>query len=193
MFIELTDHLRCPEPHDEAFLVLLPDRMDGRRVAAGHLGCPVCGWSTEWTDGVPVFGPVEANAAAGEPPFDAAALVALLGLSGPGGWIALAGRAGSLGRELAELLPDVGIASINPPAEVVPSEPVSVIRSPSWPIKRHSMRGVVVGADATHWTDAAIGSLLPGLRGAGEGTSPEESPTHELISVTPGLWLTRAR
>ena len=51
MHIELTDHLRCPREHAEAFLVLLPDRMDQRRVVAGHLGCPVCGWSTAWTDG----------------------------------------------------------------------------------------------------------------------------------------------
>ena len=26
MFIELTDHLRCPEDHEESFLVLLPDQ-----------------------------------------------------------------------------------------------------------------------------------------------------------------------
>ena len=25
MFIELTDHLRCPEDHEEAYLVLLPE------------------------------------------------------------------------------------------------------------------------------------------------------------------------
>ncbi len=42
MHIELTDLLRCPADHDEAFLVLLPDRMEGRRVLAGHLGCPMC-------------------------------------------------------------------------------------------------------------------------------------------------------
>jgi hypothetical protein len=27
LFIELTDHLRCPNDHDESFLVLLPDLM----------------------------------------------------------------------------------------------------------------------------------------------------------------------
>ena len=43
MFIELTDHLRCPEDHDEQFWCLLPDRLDGRSVKEGQLGCPVCG------------------------------------------------------------------------------------------------------------------------------------------------------
>ena len=52
MFIELTDHLRCPADHDESFLVLLPDRMEGRSVRTGHLGCPVCGRTFQLADGV---------------------------------------------------------------------------------------------------------------------------------------------
>ena len=51
MFIELTDHLRCPADHEEAFLVLLPDQMDGRAVRGGALGCPVCGWIRIWNRG----------------------------------------------------------------------------------------------------------------------------------------------
>ena len=52
MFIELTDHLRCPADHDESYLVLLPDQMEGRSVRAGQLGCPVCGRTYQLTDGV---------------------------------------------------------------------------------------------------------------------------------------------
>jgi hypothetical protein len=194
MFIELTDHLRCPEPHDEAFLVLLPDRMEGRRVAAGHLGCPICGWNTAWVDGVPVFGEAIASPAdVGELPFDAAAILALLGLEGSGGWVALVGRVGVLGEDLAALLPDVGIAAINPPDSVTPSDRVSVIRSPSWPIKQHAVRGVVIGDDAAGWSAEALGSVLPGLRGAGEGAPPADAATHELVSETSGLWLARRR
>jgi hypothetical protein len=193
MFIELTDHLRCPEPHDEAFLVLLPDRMEGRRVTAGHLGCPVCGWSTAWDDGVPVFGEVPDSEDPGEPPFDAAATLALLGLDGPGGWLALAGRVGVLAEALAALLPEVGVAAVNPPARVRPSERVSVIRSHNWPVKRHAMRGVVVGEDALDWTTEAVASVLPGLRALGEGAPPAAAVTHELVSETSGLWLLRTR
>ena len=46
MYIELTDHLRCPENHEERFLVLLPDRVEDRSVRTGQLGCPVCGRRT---------------------------------------------------------------------------------------------------------------------------------------------------
>jgi uncharacterized protein YbaR (Trm112 family) len=52
MYIELTDHLRCPENHEERFLVLLPDRVEDRSVRTGQLGCPVCGRTFVLVDGV---------------------------------------------------------------------------------------------------------------------------------------------
>ena len=42
MHIELTEMLRCPEPHAEAFLVLSTAEMSGRSVVSGVVGCPVC-------------------------------------------------------------------------------------------------------------------------------------------------------
>ena len=51
MFIELTDHLRCPADHTESYLVLLPDEMQDRSVRTGRLGCPVCGRTYVLTDG----------------------------------------------------------------------------------------------------------------------------------------------
>ena len=52
MFIELTDHLRCPADHEESYLVLLPDRMEERSVREGRLGCPVCGRTYTLADGI---------------------------------------------------------------------------------------------------------------------------------------------
>src|SRR5438270_113569 len=40
--IELTEMLRCPEPHGEAFLVMSTGQMLGRMVRSGILGCPIC-------------------------------------------------------------------------------------------------------------------------------------------------------
>jgi len=184
--IELTDHLRCPVDHDEAFLVLIPDRMEGRRVLAGHLGCPVCGWSSAWDDGIPRFDQVEPSQ--GEPGFDAAAALAMLGISGPGGWLALAGRAGALAQGIAALLPDVRLVAVNPPAHVVSDAVVSVVRSSRWPLKRHSMRGVVVG-DGPDGV-AALGSVLPGLRAVGEGEPPVGAG--EPVATAPGLWVLKS-
>ncbi|MGH7582219.1 MAG: hypothetical protein ACREL5_03225 [Gemmatimonadales bacterium] len=190
MHIELTDHLRCPRDHDEAYLVLLPDRMDHRRVIAGHLGCPICGWNTSWTDAIPDFG--GGWSAEDGPPFDAAGAAAMLGLGGPGGLVALAGAAGALAPKLAELLHGVAIVAINPPAAVQPSEEISVLRSGAWPLKEHSMRGVVLGADAGRWRDQAIATTLPGLRTIASGDPPSGAGI-ELLAHAGGIWVVRHR
>jgi len=189
--IELTDHLRCPQDHAEGFLVLLPERMEGRRVVAGHLGCPACGWNTAWRDGIPGFG---GGARSHElPPCDAAAVVALLGVVGPGGWLALSGSAGALATELAEQLPGVHLVAINPPTGVNPTDAISVIGSGRWPIKAHAMRGVVLGADGGGWRDAGVQSVLPGLRAVGFGAPPAASSGVEILGVADGLWVVRRR
>ena len=170
--------------------MLLPDRMEQRLVVAGHLGCPRCGWSTAWTDSVPDFG--DGWRATTAPPFDAAAAHALLGLEGSGGWVALAGDTGALARELAALLPGVAIVAVNPPADLVPDERVSVIVSGAWPLKAHAMRGVLLGGDASEWRDAALASVLPGLRLVGQGAAPTGTGV-QLLGDAGGVWVVRRR
>lgn len=189
MHIELTDHLRCPMSHEESFVVLLPERMDGRRVLSGHLGCPTCGWGTAWDDAIPAFGggiPAE-----GRPAVDADGAVALLGLDGPGGWVVLAGRAGALVGGVREALPGVGLVLLNPPPEATPDAVVSVLRSAVWPIKRHAMRGIVLGEDAAAMAVPALGSVLPGLRLAGEGAPPPLGPGDTVLGEAGGVWVVR--
>jgi uncharacterized protein YbaR (Trm112 family) len=55
MFIELVDSLRCPHPHEDSWLVASADRMDGRDIVAGVLGCPVCRRQFAITDRVADF------------------------------------------------------------------------------------------------------------------------------------------
>jgi len=186
MHIELTDHLRCPQAHEEAFLVLLPDRTEQRRIIAGHLGCPMCGWSTAWTDGIPDFG--GGWRGTGAPPFDATGAHALLGLDGPGGWVALAGNAGTLAEDLAALLPGVAFVAVNPPASVAATAATSVLLSGAWPLKTHSMRGVVLGTDAATWRDAALLTTLPGLRVVGCGEAPVGEGV-KLLGNADGVWV----
>lgn len=169
--------------------MLLPDRIDQRRVIAGHLGCPICGWSTAWTDGVPDFG--DSWWGAGFPPFDAAAARALLGIEGPGGWIALAGNAGALAEPLQALLGDVAVVAINPPISI-DGQAVSVVLSGEWPLKAHAMRGVILGADAAGWRDAAVLTTLPGLRCIGVG-DPPVGPGADLLADAGGVWVATHR
>src|SRR5947209_18880895 len=85
--------LRCPEAHEEAFLVLSTGEMVGRMVRSGLLGCPACQREYPIVQGVAHFSasgtggeltPRPTNAvAAGAPPRspDAQTLQALLELS----------------------------------------------------------------------------------------------------------------
>jgi uncharacterized protein YbaR (Trm112 family) len=175
MFIELTDHLACPSPHEEQFLVLLPDQMDGRRVVTGDLGCPVCGRIVRIDRGIADFG--DACPSTEGTALTADALTAFFGLSGPGGYLALAGGVTSLAEGLIDLVPGVRLVLINPSADTPDRETASVLRSVRLPLKSGSMRGVAIGADLAHdpaWIADAARALLPGLRMVAEGGEPPE-------------------
>ena len=82
--------------------------------------------------------------------------------------------------------------AINPPAAIGPDAAASVIVSGAWPLKTHSMRGIVLGADASGWRDAAQASVLPGLRLVGQG-APPAGPGVELLGDAGGVWVVRRR
>ena len=191
MFIELTDHLRCPADHDESFLVLLPDRMEGRSVRTGHLGCPVCGRTFQLADGVLDTGDTPAAGVESGSTLDADAITALVGLHGPGGYLTLVGPVASLWSDVAELNPGVALVAVNPPAEISDTAELSVLRGASLPIKSGSMRGVVLGqpfADDPHWIREAARVVLPGLRVVGEGKDPPQELV-ELLASAGGTWV----
>ena len=191
MFIELTDHLRCPADHDESFLVLLPDRLEGRSVIEGQLGCPVCGQTFMLSAGVfdTGDGPVAGAATAGK--LDAEALTALVGLSGPGGYMVLVGPPADLWQDVAGCNPGVGLVAINPGPAVADVPGISVLRSGRIPLKSRSMRGVVLGrpyAGDPHWVREAARVVLPGLHIVGEGSAPAADAI-DLLASADGLWV----
>jgi uncharacterized protein YbaR (Trm112 family) len=195
MFIELTDHLRCPVDHEERFLVLLPYRMEGRSVREGQLGCPVCHRTFTLVDGVLDVGgapTVEDPASA----LDAESLSTLVGLGGPGGYLVLVGAPAAAWREVAELNPGVGLVAVNPPAGVADQATLSVVRGGRLPLKSHSMRGVALGrpfATDPVWVGEAARVLLPGLRVVGESADPGNASI-DLMASAGGVWVgTRRR
>jgi uncharacterized protein YbaR (Trm112 family) len=194
MFIELTDHLRCPEDHDESFLVLLPDQMEGRFVRTGRLGCPVCGRTFDLVDGVFDTGssPAPGDQRSG---LTAEAVTVLAGLSGPGGYLALVGPPASLAREIAGRMPGVALVAVNPGSDVQDGEAVSVIRAGRIPIKSRALRGVVLGqpyADDPWWVSEAARVVLPGLRVVGEGADPP-AESIDIMASTGATWVGTAR
>ncbi|HWO89417.1 MAG TPA: hypothetical protein VNL98_09745 [Gemmatimonadales bacterium] len=171
MFIELTEALRCPRPHDESYLVCIPLEMDGRQVVRGGLGCPVCQAEFPIVEGTAWFAPPGKTAPprpdAVEPEYDAAALRTFVDLEGRGGYVALVGGAARHAASLADLLEGVHVAAVNPPDDAPRSAAISVLMSPAMlPLKSRHLRAVVIGADyaASPWTEEAARALLPGLR-----------------------------
>jgi uncharacterized protein YbaR (Trm112 family) len=195
MFIELTDHLRCPAEHEERFLVLLPDVIERRSVRSGQLGCPVCGRTFAVRDGVAELGEPDIAPSAADP-LPAEAAHALLGLDGPGGYVLLCGSAAREWRALAELLPGVALVALNPPAGVVEEPPVlSPVRAPIVPLKQRTMRGVVLGAEyaaSPRWRAEAARVTLPGLRVVGQGAEPAAEGL-ELLASAGGAWVAARR
>ncbi|MFL5494514.1 MAG: hypothetical protein ACJ8DC_09050 [Gemmatimonadales bacterium] len=195
MFIELTDHLRCPADHDEQFLVLLPHRMEGRSVREGQLGCPVCHRSFTLVEGVLDVGDAPSVEDATSA-LDAESLSTLVGLGGPGGYLVLVGAPASVWREVAELNPGVGLVAVNPPPGVADHGILSVVRGGRLPLKSQSMRGVALGrsfAEDAVWVGEAARVLLPGLRVVGESAEPAPESI-DLMASAGGVWVgTRRR
>ena len=190
MFIELTDHLICPADHEEQYLVLLPEEMDGRRVVRADLGCPVCRRVMRVRDGVAELDQVATAADLPPSGLSAEAIATFLGLSGPGGFVALVGQVGRLAGDLATLVPGVAFALINPPSHIVDTLAASVVHANRLLLKRSSMRGVVLGpefAAQQAWIADAVRATLPGLRVIAEGGEPPESI--QVLGRTAQCWV----
>lgn len=55
MFTELIDQLRCPNAHEDSWLVATSTRTGSRHILDGKLGCPVCKATFDIVDGEVLF------------------------------------------------------------------------------------------------------------------------------------------
>ncbi len=194
MFIELSEFLRCPEPHEETFCVVAPDEMVGRMITRGVVGCPVCRREYPIEDGVVRFGaghPEPVGDPGGAPPPDPDVVQALLGLGGPGGFVVLVGTAGRLAGPLAERMGGIHFVGTNPPPDVAASPALSLLVHPTRiPLRNAMARGVMLGAEyaAEPWIAEGTRVLLNGLRLVVVGEAVV-APDLERLAVGRGLWV----
>jgi len=154
MFIELVDVLRCPNAHEETWLVLAAHRMKDRDVTDGTLGCPVCKAEFPIRDGIARFD--QSNGRRTQPfePDESEALriAALLSLTDPRGYAILAGEAGSQAPRLRELT-DVQLLLIDPPADVAMGRGISGLTAnkalPMLPLAHDSARAIAFDDSVT--------------------------------------------
>ena len=178
MHIELTEMLRCPERHEEGFLVLSTGEMLGRMVRSGTLGCPICQREFPVVKGIVHFSGSQPSADAAHPAsriphlVDSETLQALLDLSGPGGYIVLVGAAARHAVGLAGLMGGIHFIGINAPADVEELPILSLLVCPGMiPLRQTIARGAVVGSDrlGSEWLAEARRVVLPGRRVVIEG------------------------
>lgn len=170
--------------------MLLPEVMAGRQVTEGDLGCPVCGRTWRVEQGEVRFGEDDTTAD-GESALSADAVPALLGLGGPGGYVALVGAPAALADALEEAMPGVALVLVNPPHGTGGAGLRSVVHGPTIPLRSRSLRGVVLGpghARAASWQQEAARVVLPGNRVVGEGPPPE-APGLALAASAGPCWV----
>lgn len=174
MHIEFIDLLRCPRPHEDSWLIAAFERMDGRLVVDGKLGCPVCYAEYPIRAGVADFRTDFADSGDTPPPWhetqsedDAMRLAAMLGLSRPGMLVLLSGSAASLSHRLAALT-SVRVLNLNPNTSGIGDSDMvgSIIIDTAVPIAPRSVDGIALDAAAASpaLLDEAVRVLKPGGR-----------------------------
>ena len=201
MFIELSEHLLCPQPHTtDSYCVLAPEEMDGRDVRSGLIGCPVCGREYAIVDGVADLGgdPWSEGAftGAGPPPeADPGVVHAFLGITTPGGYVVVVGSAAVLANEFLGRIEGVHPVAVNPPPEVDLDTQVSVVSAlQRIPLRSAMARGVVVGVEHCRepWLSECVRILSRRLRlvALSEAVAP---PGVERVVAGRGMWVGEKR
>lgn len=193
MFIELTEYLRCPNRHEDAYLVLATGAMAGRAIRYGTLGCPVCHAEYLVVKQVARFGtPPDRPSPVGPLP-PAEDVQAVLGLESPGGYVALVGSASGQADVLARLMNVVHFVCVNPTG-VEPAKSRSLVESSATiPLRAAITRGVVLGAEYadSEWMAEAARVVLKGQRVVCLTETAPETPGLTMLAKGKGMWAGR--
>lgn len=164
MHLEVVPALRCPRVHEASWLVARTDVLEARHILEGVLGCPVCGAEYPVRAGTALLGAPNRQAAEAAPDDAALRVAALLGLTTPGGLVALAGSWAAAAVEVATLADGVHLLAVNAPGVPPPAGlgVSSLAAAEILPLRAGVVRGIAL--DAGH-------SSGDGLRAAAEALS----------------------
>ena len=168
MHIEFIDLLRCPNVHEDSWLVAAFYKLDGRVVVEGKLGCPVCGAEYLIRDGIAIFDATDVRSRTpnrSDTESEATLISALLDLARPGMLVLLAGEWARESERVAEMTGAriVALNSYSPPHE---SDAVAEVRAGlPVPLAARSLDGIAV--DAAHATPDMLAEAARLLRPRG--------------------------
>jgi uncharacterized protein YbaR (Trm112 family) len=162
MFIPLVDSLRCPNQHDETWLVASIERAEERDIKQGMLGCPSCYAEYPIVDGVVRFDDtVQRGPFVAPDEREATRIAAALDLTDPRMTAVLVGRWGAHAPMIRALSP-VHLLLVNPPEGIVSGDGVSIILTTAMPVAGAAMDAAAIDAEAS---DAVAARLSAALRG----------------------------
>jgi uncharacterized protein YbaR (Trm112 family) len=185
VFIELVDHLRCPESHRESALVLAAERTVERYVLQGTLGCPVCRAEFVVRDGVVRFAnravaSVEARADDEE----AMRIAAFLDLTAPRGFALLEGRWATHAPAVATSTP-MELVLLNAAARVDAQPGISPIVADGCPFAAGALTAAAIDGE---FADHIVAAVRPGGRIIGTVDVPLPGGAQE-ITRDDRLWI----
>ena len=172
MHLLLTDRLTCPRCGPSFGLILLANRLEDRVVREGRLGCPNC------RDSFPVEGGftdlrepprgVLPEGLAGAPPMgesdDAERLLALLGVVGGPGTVALVGEPARYASALTASADEIQVVAVDADLRAWPeTHRISrIVAAPGLPFFGSTLRAVGVdGRLGAHWLAEAARCVVP--------------------------------
>jgi hypothetical protein len=181
--LELVDALRCPAAHEESHLVASIDRLVGRSIAEGSLGCPVCrrtfpirdfaAWFAAPEQGAPLAPPSGPDVPADDDALARAA--ALLDARTPGALFLLCGERARVATLLA-LAYDVHCVALNPPPGVDAGDGVSLLHTGDRvPLVSACVAGAALDA-AAGARPAFLASVVDAVRAGGRVVGPASVP-----------------
>lgn len=163
MLVPLVDALRCPNPHDETWLVASIERAEARDIKTGTLGCPQCLAEYPVRDGVVHFADVARAPFVAPSEAEATRIAAALDLTDPRMTAVLHGAWGAQA-PLVRALSPAHLLLINPPEGIVSGDGISIVLADRAPLATGMFDGVAVDASATVAMVAKLRSALRGGR-----------------------------
>jgi uncharacterized protein YbaR (Trm112 family) len=157
VFTELIDMLRCPQPHEDSWLVATSTRTGSRHILDGKLGCPVCKTTFDITDGEVLFthAPVLRSAITldDDAAFRLAAQLHLVEAPQP---VMLVGQWSRAVAPLRRIVSTVTMFVADASSVIALDEKVSTLRLPSRgvPLATGALRGLAL--DRPHARDAYV-------------------------------------
>lgn len=160
MFIELVDLLRCPNPHEDTWLVAQMDRVEARQIMTGTIGCPICSAEYPVREGIGYFSEHAPRMAWRDPSDqDAMRLAAALDLTEPRTIAVLHGAWGAHATIVRGLSPS-RLLLVNPPEGVEAGDGISIVLAEVAPFASASANAVAMDAAASSAMRASLRRAL---------------------------------